>query len=87
MAYIVTTFSFVTIFTMMNLDIQFVSYIDNREFPGNDVLPLGPLGYQHLIYSKAISIFPNLTFLLNNWLADGLLVISSGLTRSSGWLT
>ena len=58
----------------MNLDIQSVSYIDNREFPGNDALPPGPLGYQYLIYSKAISIVPNLMFLLNNWLADGLLV-------------
>ena len=73
-AYTVTTFSFVTIFTAMNLDIQSVSYIDNREFPGNDALPPGPLGYQYLIYSKAISIVPNLMFLLNNWLADGLLV-------------
>lgn len=73
-AYTVTTFSFVTIFTAMNLDVQSISYIDNREFPGNDALPPGPLGYQYLIYSKAISIVPNLMFLMNNWLADGLLV-------------
>lgn len=73
-AYTMTTFSFVTIFTAMNLDIQSVSYIDNRDFPGNDELPPGPLGYQYLVYSKAISIVPNLMFLLNNWLADGLLL-------------
>ena len=60
----------------MNLNIQSISYIDNREFPGNDALPPGPLGYQYLIYSKAITIVPNLMFLLNNWLADGLLVSS-----------
>ena len=73
-AYTMATFSFVTIFTTLSLDIQSISYVDNREFPGNDALPPGPLGYQYLIYSKAISITPNLMFLLNNWLADALLV-------------
>lgn len=73
-AYTATSFSLVTIFTAMNLDVQSISYIDNRDFPGNDALPPGPLGYQTLIYSKAISVVPNLMFLLNNWLADGLLV-------------
>lgn len=73
-SYTMATFSFVTIFTTLSLDIQSISYVDNREFPGNDALPPGPLGYQYLIYSKAISITPNLMFLLNNWLADALLV-------------
>lgn len=73
--YTVVSFLFVTMFTTLNLDIQSISYINNREFPGNDELPLGPLGYQYLIYSKAITIVTNLMFLLNNWLADGLLVI------------
>lgn len=71
-------FSFVTVFTATNLDIQSISYIDNREFPGMDgvgsVLPPGPLGYQFFIYSKSISIGRSLMFLLSNWLADGLLV-------------
>jgi len=68
-------FSFVTIFTAMNLHIQSISFIDNREFPGfPDLLPPGPLGYQFLIYSKVLSVVPNLMFLLNNWLADGFLV-------------
>ena len=79
-AYTVAMFSFVTIFTATNLAIQSISYIDNRGFPGMDsvgpVLPPGPLGYQFLIYSKAISIVRSLMFLLNNWLADGLLVSS-----------
>ena len=73
-AYTMASFAFVTIFTALNLDVQSISYIDNREFPGNDELPPGPLGYQYLIYSKAISVAPNLMFLMNNWLADGLLV-------------
>ena len=73
--YTLAMFSFVTIFTAMNLDIQSISFIDNREFPGvGDVFPPGPLGYQLFIYSKPITVVPNLMFLLNNWMADGLLV-------------
>jgi hypothetical protein len=68
-------FSFVTIFTAMSSNILSICFVDNREFPGvGDKLPPGPIGYQFSIYSKAISIIPNLMFLLNNWLADGLLV-------------
>ena len=74
-SYTAVMFSFVTIFTAMNLNIQSISYIDNREFPGVDgVLPPGPLGYQWSIYSNVLTIVPNLMFVLNNWLADGLLV-------------
>ena len=73
--YTVVMFSFVTVFTAMNLNVQSISFIDNREFPGVEgVLPPGPLGYQFFIYSKALSVIPNVMFLLNNWLADGLLV-------------
>ena len=69
-------FSFVTIATAMGLNLQSISRIDNREFPGADdgTLPPGPFGYKFLIYSKAISIIPNFTFQLNQWLVDGLLV-------------
>jgi hypothetical protein len=74
-SYTVAMFVFVTVFTAMNDNIQSISWIDNREFPGVEgVLPPGPLGYQFFIYSNVISIIPNLMFLLNNWLADGLLV-------------
>lgn len=73
--YTILMFAFVTIFTAMNLDVQSISYIDNREYPGEgNTIPPGPLGYQYLVYSRAISVVPNLMFLLNNWLADGLLV-------------
>ena len=77
-SYTAIMFSFVTIFTAMNLNIQSISYIDNREFPGVDTtLPPGPLGYQWFLYSDVLTIVPNLMFLLNNWMADGLLVGSS----------
>ena len=72
--YTMVMFSFVTVLTGIQLNIQSISYIDNREFPGDDVLPPGPLGYQSLIYSEALSVVPNVMFLLNGCLAAGLLV-------------
>lgn len=76
-AHTLVMFSFVTVYVATSLDLQSISYIDNREFPGVDgLIPPGPLGYQLFIYSKAINVVPNLMVLLNNWLADGLLVSS-----------
>ena len=70
-------FSIVTICTAVNLDVQSISYIDSREFPGIDgMFPSGPIGYQGFIHSKAISFVATIMFILNNWLADGLLVSS-----------
>ena len=72
--YTAVMFSVVTIFVAMNLNIQSISYIENREFPGKDGIPPGPFGYQISLHSKPLSIFPYSLFLLNNCLADGLLV-------------
>lgn len=72
--HITAMFSFVTIYTAMTLHLQSISYIDNRKFSGGDREPSGPLGYQSHIYSKPISVIPNATFPLNQWLADGLLL-------------
>ena len=74
-SYTVVMFLLVTVETTMNLDVQSLSYINNREFPGFEgLIPPGPYGYQLSISPEAISIVPNVMFLLNNWLADGLLV-------------
>ena len=73
-AHTIVTFSFVTIYSAMYLDVQSLSYIDNREFPGNDVIPPGPIGYQFHILQEGISIVPTAVTIMNNWLADGLLV-------------
>lgn len=70
--YTTAMFLFVTIYTACTLDIQSISCIDNRGFSGDE--GVGPLGYQTLIFSRPINIVPNTMFLLNNWLADGLLV-------------
>lgn len=68
-------FSFVTVFIAANLDVQSISYIDNREFLGVEgALPPGPLGYQSFIRPEVLSVIPSIMFLLNYWLADGLLV-------------
>ena len=76
-SYTAAMFSFVTVLAGMKLNIQALSYVDDRKFPGvEDVLPLGPLGYQWFIFSKPLTLVPNSMFLLNNWLADGLLVCS-----------
>lgn len=74
-AHTVAMFSFVTIYTTTELIIQSASYIDNREFPGVEgVLPPGPVGYQYLTYFEAANVIRNLMFILNNWLADALLL-------------
>ena len=68
-------FGLVTTFTAMNVRLQQLSYIDNREFPGvPDFFPPGPVGWSLFMYSKPMVIVPNVCFNITNWLADGLLV-------------
>ena len=53
-----------------------ITYIFYREFPGvrGGEFP-GPWGYwANVLYFKPINAIPNTMFLLNNWLADGILV-------------
>jgi hypothetical protein len=70
-----TMFSFATIYIAMNLYLLSIAYVDNRYFPGTGGLtPPGPIGYRYFTFSKPIGILPVVMFLLNNWLADGLLV-------------
>ena len=72
--HVVLMFSLVTVYTAATLGLQSISYIDNREFPGlNDGLP-GPFNYEYIIYYKPISVISPIMFILNYWLADGLLV-------------
>ena len=77
-SYTVVMFLVATVLTGMGLNLGSISFIDNREFPGIDgVVAPGPLGYQVLINSSALRIVPSFMFLLNYWLADGLLVSPS----------
>lgn len=70
----VLMFLIVTIFTGTTVNLLSVSFVDNRAFLGIDILPPGPVGYEFLMTSNAIGIFPTLMVLLNNWLASGLLL-------------
>jgi len=75
--YTMAMFLFVTMYTAINLHIQFVSFIDNRQDPSGASKPhSAPLLYQHIIHSTVLGLVPNILFNLNNWLADGLLVSS-----------
>ena len=77
-SYITIMFSLATVQTALTLDIQSISYIDKREFPGVEDLqiPPGPFGYEAIISAEALTIVPSVAPILNNWLADGLLVSS-----------
>ena len=76
-SYTVVMFSLVTIGTAMQLDLESISYINNREFRSfRNGIPPGPAGYDAIIQSNAIVIIQNIAFALNNWLADGFLVSS-----------
>lgn len=71
----VAMFSFATVDTALNLDLQSICYVDNRNFAGvSNVLLPGPFAYQQFIYSNPINVVSNVMFLLNTCLADGLLV-------------
>ena len=77
-AHATTMFLLVTIHTGMSLHLHSISFIDNRDFPGVDKSTLtGPIGYQALSQADPIRVVPDVVFLLNNLLADGLLVSSA----------
>ena len=80
MSYTVVMFSLATVLTAMNLDIESIAHIDNRNFSRVEAYT-GPYGYLLSIYPKAINVAPNAAFLLNNWLADGFLVSSCFVLR------
>ena len=74
-SYTVVTFLIVIVGTAMNLDYQSASYVENRDFPSVEgVSPPGPLGYQLFTTSSVPAMITSVSFPLNNWLADGLLV-------------
>jgi len=74
-SYTAVMFSLATVLTAMNLDIESIAHIDNRNFPGTTgAEPPGPAGYLVSLYPKAINIVPNVAFAVSNWLADGFLV-------------
>ena len=73
-AHTISLFLLVTIPFGIDFDYSSTEYINNREFPGNDEFPPGPLGYDYLLSLGATSTVFDAMFPLNQWLADGLLV-------------
>ena len=74
-AHTAAMFSFVTVYTAMNLQFQSISFIDNRKFSYESGGPLsGPFMYQFESHSTALGFIPNVMVNLNNWLVDSLLV-------------
>ena len=73
----VAMFSFVTVDVCMNLDIQSISSIDNREYPGTKPGVSGPYVYQLVpLLTAPINTVPEIMAYFNMWLAGGLLVSS-----------
>ena len=51
-----------------------MEWIDNRNFPGTDELPPGPVGYDTTLNLDTGAVIFDVMFPSNQWLADGLLV-------------
>ena len=68
-------FTFQTMIIAIEFHFQSISYIDNRGSPAIDGTSYaGPLAYMYLNGNNRINTVPSTAFLLNNLLADGLLV-------------
>ena len=70
----VALFLFLTIAFVIGADHLFLEFVDNREFPGNDEYPPGPIGYDDILGFTAATTVLDAMFPLSQWLADGLLV-------------
>ena len=76
-SYTTAMFSILTVLIVISSDILSIMFIDSRQFPGVvGLVPPGPYGYLLYISPMAISALPDAMVILNNWLADGLLVSS-----------
>ena len=76
-SYTVVMFLVVTVQTAMGLDLNSIAYIDNRGFPGiGGELSPGPYGYKKFTVAGGLNVTSMVMFVLNDWLADGLMVSS-----------
>jgi hypothetical protein len=70
----VAMFLFLIIPVGINLNHYSLEYINNREFPGDEEQPPGPIGYYYVLSTNTINTVFLAMIPLNQWLADGLLV-------------
>ena len=76
-AYAAAMFSLATICVAIENHTELIAYIDDREFPGTDTLPPGPIGYQGTTYFTVFQVVQACTFILNSSLVDGILASSA----------
>lgn len=69
----VAMFSFATFSIVTDFHIRIGDWIDNRDFPGNDVSPPGPFGY-FLDNSDPVYLLPLVPLVLNGLFGDALLL-------------
>ena len=73
-SYTMAMFSFATAYTAIKLHTLSTSSVGNRGFADPNGTLVGPHGYQSVIRLTELGVIANLVYLLNNLLADGLLV-------------
>ena len=69
-SYTAVMFFLTTVLIAVNFDINSVSFIDNRQFPG------GPGEYLETVLPMSLNPVADTMAIFNSWLADGLLVSS-----------
>ena len=84
-AHTVAMFLFLSIPAAIALYTASMEWIDNRNFPGTDELPPGPVGYDTTLNFDTRAAIFDVMFPLNQWLADGLLV--SLAPNSVAWMS
>ena len=67
-SYTAVMFFLTTVLIAVNFDINSVSFIDNRQFPG------GPGEYLETVLPMSLNPVADAMAIFNSWLADGLLV-------------
>ena len=76
--------TFILIFNTLNVagDTSFaqMAFIDNRNYPG------GPAQYENDFYFVTLNTMCNVSYMLGNWLADGLMVCTFQLVSFRGSL-
>ena len=80
-AHTVAMFLFIAIPAATRLNQQSLSYIEYRQFPAGVIVPPGPLGYQNVDNFEPPETYFRVMFPLNQWLADGFLVVSVSNSR------
>jgi hypothetical protein len=76
LGYISVMCVFGTMYTVTTVHATTISYVQHRDFPG------GPEAYNNFVlFSAPVGIASNVSYILANWMADGLLVSPTRVCR------